>query len=112
MAPAISVPNLNANSGVSTNPTFTFSGQAVSGMGLADFLLGKASSFRQGNETVGNGRQNYIGVYVQDTWKASNRLTVNAGLAMGTLPAGMGSSWPDGAFRARRLRQGYSKHRV
>ena len=72
--------NLNANSGVSTNPTYTFSGQAVSGMGLADFLLGKASTFRQGNETVGNGRQNYIGVYAQDTWKVSNRLTVNAGL--------------------------------
>ena len=72
--------NLNANSHVSSQPTFSFSGQAVSGMGLADFMLGKASTFRTGNETIGNGRQNYIGLYLQDTWKANSKLTVNYGL--------------------------------
>jgi hypothetical protein len=74
--------NLNANSGVNTNPTFTFSGQSglYTNSGLGDFLFGKASSFAQGNENVGNGRQNYIALYVQDTWKASNKLTFNYGL--------------------------------
>jgi carboxypeptidase family protein len=72
--------NLNTNSGVNTNPTFTFSGQAQTGNGLADFLLGKPSQFAQGNENVGNGRQNYIGAYIQDTWKVNPRLTLNYGV--------------------------------
>jgi outer membrane receptor protein involved in Fe transport len=71
---------LNANSGVNTNPTFTFSGQGQTGSGLADFLLGKPSQFAQGNENVGNGRQNYIGIYMQDTWKATPKLTLNYGV--------------------------------
>jgi Carboxypeptidase regulatory-like domain len=72
--------NLNANSGVNTNPTFTFSGQAQSGNGLADFLLGRPSLFAQGNENVGNGRQHYIAAYLQDTWKVNSRLTLNYGV--------------------------------
>lgn len=72
--------NLNANSGVSTNPTFTFTGTAISGLPLADFMIGRAETFAQGNETVGNGRQHYIALYLQDTWKANNNLTVNAGI--------------------------------
>jgi len=72
--------NLNANSGVNTNPTFTFSGQAQSNSGLGDFLLGRPSTFQQGNENVGNGRQHYIAAYIQDTWRANNRLTLNYGV--------------------------------
>jgi len=72
--------NLNANSGVNTNPTFSFSGQAQTGSGLADFLLAKPSQFAQGNETVGNGRQNYIALYMQDTWKTNQKLTMNYGV--------------------------------
>ena len=71
---------LNANSGVNTNPTFTFSGQAQTGSGLADFLLGKPSQFAQGNENVGNGRQHYIAAYMQDTWKVNPKLTLNYGV--------------------------------
>ena len=49
-------------------------------MGLADFMLGKASSFQQGNAALSNTRQNSVGLYIQDTWKATSRLTTNAGL--------------------------------
>ena len=74
--------NLNANSGVSTNPTFNFTGTGTghTGHGLTDFLIGKANTLTQGNETVGNGRQHYIGLYLQDTWKTTPKLTLNYGL--------------------------------
>src|SRR5262249_7694061 len=42
--------------------------------------LGKVSSFKQGEATVSEPRHNIPGLYVQDTWKATSRLTVNAGL--------------------------------
>jgi hypothetical protein len=51
-----------------------------SGIGLGDFMLGKPSQFRQQNYNTYYFRQNYIGLYLQDTWKANSRLTVNAGL--------------------------------
>jgi len=70
--------NTYANIGAATN--LTFSGQAATGMGLADFLLGRASSYAQAFQNVAPPRQNYIGLYLQDSWKANSRLTVNAGV--------------------------------
>jgi carboxypeptidase family protein len=61
------------------NGGFTFSGQ-FSNDGLLDFLLGKPSFFDQGNPTQFNGRQNYIGVYVNDNFQMTKRFTVNLGL--------------------------------
>jgi len=60
-------------------PNFTISGD-VTGTGLSDFLLGKVTNLVQGN---GNGnylRMKYISLYSQDTWQATPRLTVSAGL--------------------------------
>ena len=56
-----------------------FNGQAL-GLGLADFMLGRVSTFSQGSPTVWSSRQTYLGVYAQDTWRVSPRVTVNYGV--------------------------------
>jgi Carboxypeptidase regulatory-like domain len=62
-----------------TNGQFTFSGQTT-GLGLADFMLGKVSNFVQGNPVYDFDRNDYVGAYVQDEWRPRANLTVNAGL--------------------------------
>jgi hypothetical protein len=53
---------------------------SVTGLGLADLLVGRVTSLEHG----GLGRllvdKWYMGLYAQDTWRASNSVTVNAGL--------------------------------
>jgi hypothetical protein len=56
-----------------------FNGQTT-GAGLADFLLGRATSFAQGSPTGIDMRQQYIGAYAQDSWRLSSQFTLNAGL--------------------------------
>src|SRR2546426_10939102 len=50
------------------------------GTGLSDLMMGKANSYTQSRITNEYFRQNYIGLYLQDTWKATSHLTMNAGL--------------------------------
>jgi len=57
-----------------------FDGTTSSGRGLPDFLIGKPSQFLQAAPNTLFARQWYTGFYFQDTWKASRRLTVNAGI--------------------------------
>jgi hypothetical protein len=71
--------HLNTEQNIATVPGFSFNGQ-VSGLGLADFLLGKPSSYGQGNPQSVFNRTNYIALYIQDSWKASSRLTLNGGI--------------------------------
>jgi len=71
--------SFNGSSGVARVLNPVFNGHFTN-MGLADFLLGEASSLVQGNATLSNTRQNSIALYVQDTWKATSRLTVSPGL--------------------------------
>jgi hypothetical protein len=71
--------SFNGSSGVARVPNPVFNGH-FTGMGLADFLLGKPSSFVQGNATLSNTRQNFIAFYIQDAWKATSRLTISPGL--------------------------------
>jgi hypothetical protein len=59
--------------------SFSFNGQE-SGLGLSDFLLGSFSSFSQGGPTVLPVRQKYIGLYAQDNWKVTPRLSINYGI--------------------------------
>ena len=58
---------------------FQFTGQ-VTGLGLADFLLGRTNGFTLGSVTKAFINNNYIGSYVQDAWRVTPRITVNAGL--------------------------------
>ncbi|MPY86757.1 MAG: hypothetical protein GEU99_02435 [Luteitalea sp.] len=69
-----------------TNGIFTFDGSftndPVTGEGggaMADFLLGIPSSFTRSTPIDVNLRGSYIGTYMQDDWKATDRLTVNVG---------------------------------
>ena len=61
------------------NGGFTFDG-SFTGNGLLDFLLGLPNFFNQGNPTQYNGRQNYIGLYVNDNLQMTKRLNINLGL--------------------------------
>ena len=58
---------------------FTFNGQ-VTGLSMADYLIGKPSSFAQNSVSLDRERQQYVGPYIQDTWKVKPRLTLNYGL--------------------------------
>ena len=58
---------------------FIFNGRAT-GLGLADFLTGQVSQFRHGAPGLLITNQWYIGLYTQDTWRTTDRLTLNLGL--------------------------------
>ena len=62
-----------------TNGAFTFNGSNT-GLGLADFMLGKMSSFLQGNSVYDYWSHNYFGLYGQDDWKPTANLTIDYGL--------------------------------
>ncbi len=75
---------LNELSTFQSNGQFAFSG-ASSGLGssgdsLADLMLGAPSSFTQGNNEQENWRQNYWGLYAQDTYRIKSNLTLSFGL--------------------------------
>ena len=58
---------------------WNFTGQA-SGLGLADMLLGRVATIDQSGLSGVDYYQWYNGLYAQDTWRATSRVTVNAGL--------------------------------
>ena len=57
----------------------TFTGQAT-GLGLADFLTGQLSTFTTAGVVHNSINQNQIGLYVTDSWKINQKLTMNYGL--------------------------------
>jgi Flp pilus assembly protein TadG len=61
------------------NPRMTFNGQ-LTGNALADLITGNIDIFLQGNGQVARDRQNSPSLYLQDNWKLSPRLQINAGL--------------------------------
>ena len=73
---------------LSARPAYSFSGvytqnpQSRTGTGnpLADFLLGETSSSSVSTASDSESRQHIWQGYVQDDWKATSKLTVNAGL--------------------------------
>ncbi len=54
--------------------------RTATGNGLADMLLGWSSQTTVGNQLSEDAIVPYWGLYVQDDWKISRRLTINAGL--------------------------------
>ncbi len=66
-----------------TNGAFTFNSggitSSVTGLGYADLETGNLDSLLGGNPDIENDGDNYVGFYVQDSWKATRRLTVNYG---------------------------------
>jgi hypothetical protein len=65
--------NLNAAGQYTFNGMFT-------GTALADFLTGQLSAFSQGNPALLYSRDHYIGLYAQDSWKLTPRVTLSYGL--------------------------------
>jgi carboxypeptidase family protein/TonB-dependent receptor-like protein len=53
---------------------------SVTGLGLADFMIGRANQFVVGTPTGAKMRSNYIGLYVQDSWTVAPNVTLNLGL--------------------------------
>jgi hypothetical protein len=76
---AIYQQRLNYFSGVNAVGTATFDGNAT-GLLLADFLMGKPSTFAQGTVYGFYTRQYYDSLYVQDNWKVTPKFTLNYGL--------------------------------
>lgn len=61
--------------------TFNFTGlPAATGLGMTDFLLGQLSSLTQGSPNTTFTYKWGVGLYLQDTWKVSRRLTINYGM--------------------------------
>jgi hypothetical protein len=69
----------NTYAQVNSTGGYTFSGQ-FSGLALADFLLGQMSSDSQSGPNPLLTKQWRFGLYAQDAWKATSRLTLNYGL--------------------------------
>jgi outer membrane receptor protein involved in Fe transport len=69
--------NYNTNAFAAIGMTFNGS---VTGLGMADFLTGTSNSVLQGTPYWITGTQYHYGLYAQDTWKMSPRLTFNLGL--------------------------------
>ena len=59
--------------------TYSFDG-GVTGIGLADFMIGRPFTFIQSAPNTLDNHQHYFGVYAQDTWKLSPVMTLNYGL--------------------------------
>jgi hypothetical protein len=59
--------------------SYTFSGE-FSGLGVSDFLLGRPSFFEQQNDQWVDNRDTGIGLYIQDNYRATPRLTLSMGL--------------------------------
>ncbi len=58
---------------------FTFDGTAT-GLGLADFMTGQLALLRHSGPGLLPLHQWYTGLYAQDAWRATSRVTLNAGL--------------------------------
>lgn len=75
-------PGLDVIGPFQANGIFQFNGTRVGAgrLGMADFMLGLPSQFRQGGNQLVKQQLNYYGVYAQDVWRVNDNLTVNAGV--------------------------------
>jgi len=69
----------NTISGFDENGAPIFNG-SITGLGMADFMLGKISDFQQTNATPDDLRTWVMSYYAQDSFRVNKRLTLNFGL--------------------------------
>jgi Carboxypeptidase regulatory-like domain/TonB dependent receptor len=50
------------------------------GNALGDFMLGRLTEMRQSMPSTNSPSQQYVGIYAQDTWRMTDRLTLNYGV--------------------------------
>jgi hypothetical protein len=67
------------------NGNLNFTGQystvgGLTGIGYADFVTGQLNAFGQGRPFYDDDKSNYYGLYVQDSWRITPHLSVNAGV--------------------------------
>ena len=70
------------------------------GLGLGDFIVGRPISYGQGNLNTFYYRQQYLGMYLQDTWKASSQTDSERRPAMGTLSVAHEQAWQSSLLRS------------
>lgn len=81
----IHLDQININPDAVYNGSFQFEGTET-GSDFADFLLGVASYYRQGDSNRFYLRNKYLGLYGQDSWQLKPNLTLNYGLRWDVLP--------------------------
>lgn len=76
---------VNINSNSINNGAFVFQGSET-GLDFADYLIGVASTYEQGDASGFYIRNKYTGVFAQDSWQLHSNLTLNYGLRWDMLP--------------------------
>ena len=79
------VDQVNIISNSINNGSFVFQGTET-GSDFADYLLGVASTYEQGDAAPFYIRNRYIGLFAQDSWRIRTNLTLNYGLRWDVLP--------------------------
>jgi hypothetical protein len=70
-----------ADGSMTFNGTISSSnGQASGGLNMADFMLGYASAYRLGGSQINNAFVHSPGMYFNDIWRVSRRITLNYGV--------------------------------
>ena len=70
---------INTHPDVVFNGSFGFNGSET-GVDFADFLLGVASSYTQGQAESFYNRNLYVAAFAQDSWKVGSQITLNYGV--------------------------------
>lgn len=76
---------VNINSNSINNGSFVFQGSET-GLDFADYLIGVASTYEQGDASGFYIRNKYVGLYAQDAWQLRSNLTLNYGVRWDMLP--------------------------
>jgi len=71
--------DFNSHGNVFSAGSFTVAGSHT-GSALADFLIGRMSTFEQATPNLNPTRRKYFALYMTDSWKVNQRWTLNYGL--------------------------------